>query len=311
MSAYRISAERPPGWDALCEDQACLFGSSGWQAVLEAGFGCDTLYAWNGHGGAAISVFRAGPFRVGYLGFPAGLTVGSGVSRSDIISSLATASFPGKPVCIRSSVSAFGDGEVLPYSSVTNPETAITDLQQWSLRDVSQKARRIRKAEREGLSIERVTDATLGRLIFGIYENTVKSHGGSARYTESYFARLAEHSAADRLVEIRRAIMGADTAGFLVTGRHGDTTYYLHGGTNPGYRKLSPSDLLMADAIRSARDSGCARFNFMASPPKQDSLVRYKEKWGGETRPLQNYTARTGAAYPIFRIVESLYRLLF
>ena len=133
---------------------------------------------------------------------------------------------------------------------------------------------------------------------------------GTARYTERYFTSLAEHSVSNHLVDVRRAVLDTDTAGFLVTGRHADTTYYLHGGTDPGFRNLSPSDLLMADAIRSAREAGCSRFNFMASPPQQDSLVRYKEKWGGETRQLQNYSAKTGVSYPLFRVVESIYRML-
>ena len=102
-----------------------------------------------------------------------------------------------------------------------------------------------------------------------------------------------------------------DVAAFLVTGRHGNTSYYLHGGTELRYRNLSPSDLLMADAIDTARKAGCSCFNFMSSPPKQVSLVRYKEKWGAETRQQKTFTAKLAAIYPLFRASELIHRLVF
>ena len=305
---YKISASRPQDWDDTCQSGCWLFGSALWSSVLEAGFGSETVYAWDGTGGAPITIFSAGPFRVAYLGFPAGETVGSDVSRADIFASLAAADIPNKPTCVRSVVSAFSEPEALPGLSVANPETVIQDLQEWSLGKVAQKARRIRKAVREGLVIDYPQDPGSGIDLYEVYAAVVKGHGGSARYNEAYFRSIVEAATQSDLLDVRVARRGTDLAGFLVTARHGDTAYYLHGGTVPEFRKLSPSDMLMADAIEQARINGCTRFNFMASPPDQDSLVRYKEKWGGNTRLQQTYTAGLRATFPLFRLAESVFQ---
>jgi hypothetical protein len=310
MTSLQFSFERPTGFQTACERDSLLFGSADWLSILEAGFNCRTLFAWDGQGGAAISLFRAGPFSVGYLGFPTGAVVGSGVDRTSIFEGLTNARLPGKPVCLRTVASAFPVLEKLRYTSVANPETAICDLQQWSLKGVSQKARRIRKALREGLRIERAVDEAFGARLYELYAAVIESHGGSARYNEDYFTAAVECSTRSELLDVRIAMRDHDLAGFLVTGRHGGTTYYLHGGTDPRFRALSPSDLLMADAIKEARDRGCDCFNFMASPPDQPTLVRYKEKWGGETRQQNTHTAGMGAMYPLFRVAESLYKRL-
>ena len=161
---------------------------------------------------------------------------------------------------------------------------------------------------REGLRIERIEDPAFGAKLYELYAAVIKSHGGTARYNKDYFTAVVGSSSRSSLLEVRAAMQDDDLAGFLVTGRHGDTSYYLHGGTDPRFRALSPSDLLMADAIEEARNQGCVCFNFMASPPEQTTLVRYKEKWGGETRQQQTYTSGMSAMYPLFRLAETLYK---
>jgi hypothetical protein len=76
MGDFAFSLTPPAGWDAECCATNVVFGSPGWQAMLESSFGCRSIYAWDGMQGAAISVFRAGPFSVGYVGFPAGSVFG-------------------------------------------------------------------------------------------------------------------------------------------------------------------------------------------------------------------------------------------
>jgi lipid II:glycine glycyltransferase (peptidoglycan interpeptide bridge formation enzyme) len=54
-------------------------------------------------------------------------------------------------------------------------------------------------------------------------------------------------------------------------------------------RKYGGSAILFESALHWAQERGGHCFNFMSSPPDQTSLVRYKEKMGGITRPHLTY----------------------
>jgi hypothetical protein len=176
---------------------------------------------------------------------------------------------------------------------------------------VSKNLRRdIRKAQRSDLAVDQTTDPALGPTLFRLYETAVKHHGGSLRYNAGYFRGLLELAGTNSRIRVYTALNDAEIGGFAVVVRHGDIAYYLHGGSRKDLRRLSPSDLILAEAIDDARSAGCNVFNFMASPADQPTLVRYKEKWGGETRELETYTLPASATYPLFRIAESIYRRL-
>lgn len=311
MGEFTFSSSPPHNWRELCENSSAIFSSAAWQQVLESSFGCRTVYAYGEGIGAAITVFKAGPFSIGYLGFPAGGILGDSAALNMILAQLAATSPSPGLTCVRVPVSAFAASFDLEHCCVTNPETAITDLQQWNLMGVSKNLRRdIRKAERSNLNVERTTDATHGPALYSMYESAVKHHGGSLRYNAAYFSGILELAARNQRVNVFIARLDHDIVGFAVIINHGDTAFYIHGGATAETRQLSPSDLILAEAIAAARSAGCNTFNFMASPADQPTLVRYKEKWGAETRSLKTYSVKLSPAYPFFRAAERLYRLI-
>lgn len=308
MTDFSFSTSAPPHWDALCDEKGALFGSRGWQKMLESSFRCRTIYASSKDTGLAITVFTAGPFRIGYAGFPVGNAIGNIDSIAGVFAELRKSGLRVTPVCVRLPVSAFGPTTRLDLPAQTNPETAIIELQDWDLASVSKNLRRdIRKAERSGLLVHETTEAAIGNELFDIYSGTVQRHGGSLRYSANYFRALIELAESRQRLRVFLARSGSDIAGFAVTARHENTTYYLHGGANTAYRQHSPSDLLLSNAILLAKQDGSECFNLMASPFDQPTLVRYKEKWGGETRNLLTYTLALRASYPLFRVAEKLY----
>jgi lipid II:glycine glycyltransferase (peptidoglycan interpeptide bridge formation enzyme) len=311
MAEFRFSTEAPGEWDSRCAESGAVIGTTAWQTMLESSFGCRSVYAWSDDFGAAITVFKAGPFSVGYVGFPAGSFIGNATRMPTMIGRLKSERSIPAMACLRVAISAFGTDPGFDTKGVLNPETAITHLQDWDLMSVSKNLRRdIRKAQRSGLSIDHTTDSSLGPIVYSMYESAVRHHGGSLRYNESYFTQLLEQAERNPAVRCYTAIFESDIAGFAVVVHHGDTAYYLHGGSNSELRRLSPSDLILAEAIDNARTSACKEFNFMASPPDQPMLVKYKEKWGGQTGQLRTVTIRTAASYPLFRAAEYLYSLI-
>lgn len=282
--------------------------------MLENSFPCQTIYGWNPDActGMALTNYRVGPFRIGYLGFPVGGLIGSDVFDMHVLSSWGKEDIPLAPHCLRIPVSAFSDPVNLSLPFKSNPETAIMNLQDWNLNAVSKKLRRdIRKANRSGITISDATLSLEGGVIYRMYRDTVKRHSGSLRYNEAYFSALIALAQNHPGLRCLLAWNDGDIAGFLVAGQHLETTYYLHGGTSAAHRAHSPSDLLLYEAITWGQKQGSDCFNLMTSSTDQPTLIRYKEKWGGITRQHRTYTVPVKASYcSAFRIMESLYSIV-
>ena len=310
MSGFDFRPSPPDGWDDLCEASGALFGSRRWQALLTAGFGCGTLYASDGNSGLAVTVFRAGPFCIGYVGFPAGGVIGQPLDARRVVDIVQDAGAEAGIACARVPVRGNGPAAKAGLSCVETPETAIECLPGWNLGSGASSLRRaVRKARRSGLQVRHITDPADGEHLFDLYAGTVRRHHGSMRYNRAYFAALIELSTSEPRLQVMAATREQVIGGFIVVARQGDVAYYLHGGTRDEFREHSPSDLLFDRAIHEARDSGCTSFNMMASPTDQPSLVRYKEKWGGTTHALRTYTVALRPTYYLFRAAERIHSI--
>lgn len=292
MSDIQVSHMPPGGWEEQCSDEGLLFYSRAWQELLASAFQCRTRYAWDDSADYAMAVatFRAGPFRIGYLGFPIGGLIGKQSPDRAIVSQWRSHRSLFGCHCLRIPASAFNEPVDLKLPSRSNPESAICELQYWSLNNVSKKLRRdLKRAQRTGLQISDAPDSLPGSALYSLYKATVTRNRGSLRYNEKYFAGLLKLLRERDDIRCMIASSEHGMAGFAIFVHHAKTTYYLHGGSEPSQRHLSPSDLLLHEAILWGQSKGCDYFNFMTSSSDQPSLVRYKEKWGAITRPHKTY----------------------
>lgn len=310
MPSLNFTLEQPTYWKARCESHGDFFHSSAWLGLLQQAFGAITLYGSDETRqiGCTLSIFKAGPFRIGYYGFPIGGQLGSQALTADDILSLRQTRLPLRVEILRLAASAFDASAPLDFSYRTNPETAILNLDAWRADDHPKLRHDINRVRRTGIKIESATD---GSLLYSLYAETVRRHGGSLRYNAAYFRALVDLARNCPALHCQVALSGTETIGFLIAVHHGKTAYYLHGATAPQHRKLAPSDLLIHEAIVWAQQRGVTSFNLMTSPAGQASLVRYKEKWGGTTREHRAYELTlkpwSGAA---FRLVERVYGLV-
>lgn len=313
MSLYLFSNNPPEGWHKACKEAGRLFHTPDWQHLLESSFGCRSVYAWDKgrRSGAAFSVFKAGPFRVAYLGFPVGSFLGQPGSYAELLGDWQTQASIPLPACVRVPVSSLDSEPGLKLSAVITPETAITDLPAWRLQSTSTNIRRdLQKADRAGLECTSADSDEDAAALFELYKATIQRNRGSMRYTREYFARLVRlsHSVDNLRVFVARKY--GRVVAFNASALDGSRGCYLHGGIDVAARDDRPGALLMFEAIRWAQESGGESFNFLSSPIGHESLVRYKEKWGGTTRDHFTYTKKLGASYPLFRLAEWLYRAL-
>jgi len=287
----RILKAPPQGWDAYCEGQRSLLQSSAWHQVLVSGFQADVSYLVDGEGTPVSSIvkFRAGPFRIGYTAFPSGRSFRAAPRLpARVLAALGQSASRLDVDVLRLTVSGFDPDAAaakslgLPFHAL--PETAIADLGRWHEDDLPSPVRRnLRKAKREGVRI-RGAEQTDADAVWKLYCGMIDQHGGIRRYTEAYFQALIALAYRSSLLRVRLAEHEGRVVAYFVTALEGDEGIYLHGGLDRAKAKLRPSELMYLDAISWARQMGCSRFSFLSSPADQPELVRFKEKWGGETR---------------------------
>lgn len=313
MSEFILSDDPPDDFETACRADDRLFHSPDWQGLLEQSFGARSIYAWDDNAGcgAAVTVFRAGPFQVGYIGFPVGGAVGGPGDLAALVRTWRDQTAVPVPVCVRIPISSSSDQAHPDLPCVETPETAILDLPSWSLGSTSSNIRRdLKKAEGAGLEVSDVVDVAAAARMFGLYQATIDRQRGSMRYSRRYFERLAGLAGEDDRLRVTVARQADRIVAFNVAARDGTTGYYLHGGIDWSARDLRPGTLLMRNAIEWAQTAGCTSFDLMSSPPGQASLTQYKEKWGGATRIHRTYTQALKSTYSLFKLAERAYRLL-
>ena len=65
-----------------------------------------------------------------------------------------------------------------------------------------------------------------------------------------------------------------------------DTIYYEYGASDPGHQNLGSNQFLLWEIIKFGHAMGAKTFDLGRSHNENDSLVRFKDRWGGERTPL-------------------------
>jgi len=309
MHDFYFSVSPHKEYLGLCDKETSLFHSPAWQEVLTAGFGIETLYGWNKQRqiGCAISIFKTAVFRIGFLGFPGGTIIGNQSLNDEFLQQLQHATYERPLHALRFTPSPFRDKVTLPERTETTRETAVLDLQAWELTNLSSNIRRdVRKGSRSLDLIEAKTTQD-AQIMYQLYQSTIQRKFGQARYSHNYFQALVALSQKSDKIRCILAKTGNEVAGFLGVICSHNTAYYLHGSIAMHLRQLRASDYLLATAMQWAKDEGMEKFDMMASPLNQESLARYKERWGGETE-LQ-YTYNIPIVKPMGQILQSSWQL--
>ncbi len=292
MSSLSLSIAPPQTWHDSGDQEVSFFNSIEWLSLMNKAFNTNLLYLEGKDQGfrAAISIFKAGPFRIGYLGFPITSVLGEGKITNETILQIKKAKIQTGLHLLRIPTSSFQENHDLDLFSNETPESAISDLQSWNEGVLSSAVRRnIRKAKKSGVIISDATEHNLGNIFFRLYTDTVNRNNGSVRYNENYFNSLIDLSQKSPALRCSVAKVDGEFAGYMVVVLDNNVAYYLHGASALEYRQFRPNDLLFSEAITWAKEQGMKTFNFMSSPASQPSLIRYKEKWGAETRVQHVY----------------------
>ncbi|MGH8646203.1 MAG: GNAT family N-acetyltransferase [Gammaproteobacteria bacterium] len=281
----------PPGWKAMVNKRNSLFFDDPWQQLLTRSLGCRPIYFLDcdGQDGFIVQVFHKGPFRIGYVGYPIGGTVmGRAVGKERIDQVLADG-LDRELHVLRIRASAFRPEEGLKNGRA-EPETCLLHLQRFKPEADAKLRRALRRSERFHVSVrEGPGEGSMAPQMHQLYHDMLRRHGGLKRYGLAYFRELSRLATTEHRVRFFFAEKDKKIAGYLVVLWEGDIAYYLHGAVDPECKPYHVTDRLFYTAIEGAKQAGMTSFNLWLSPPDQPSLVRFKEKWGGVTRPHMTY----------------------
>lgn len=137
--------------------------------------------------------------------------------------------------------------------------------------------RKIRKAEREGLSHEQGRSRALLDKFYRLLLLTRRRHTLPPQPFD-WFRNLIT-CLRDRLT-IRVASQGEKPIASIMTLSHKNTLVYKYGCSDASYHNLGGMPFLFWKAIEEAKDLGMQAFDFGRSDTTNQGLIRFKDQWG-------------------------------
>lgn len=139
--------------------------------------------------------------------------------------------------------------------------------------------RKIRKAQKSGVAVERLNDPAQLQEVHSIWEEDAQRQGYVPR-TLRQIRELYDESTARGVGEVLLARVGDEIAAFNFVLHYGIATYYLHGGYREKHSDACANHLLQFEAMQRAMARGSTYYSLAA--PGRGGLLQYKQGFGGE-----------------------------
>jgi CelD/BcsL family acetyltransferase involved in cellulose biosynthesis len=304
-AAPRLAPPEPAAWDALVAGArgATVFHTGAWARLWEAEWPdarWEALTIEDSGGYAAglpALVRRRGPVRVIYS-MPYA-TYGGPIVRKDHPDPAgarrnlleAWARDAARVTTLRAELAWFeGERAELPESlDVSEGFTHVLPLSDdperlW--RGFNPSTRRlVRQADESGLTIRAVEHEEEVRLFHELAVETVRRRGGTPKPLSLYL-RIFRDLGPMGLARYHLVRHGEETvAGSLHFFHEGVATNWLPVSRESRWH-LRPNNFLIARILESLAGAGYLAYNFGASPPDAEGLIRFKEGWGARPRPV-------------------------
>jgi CelD/BcsL family acetyltransferase involved in cellulose biosynthesis len=169
----------------------------------------------------------------------------------------------------------------------------------WSEGVERQRKKRMRRAERMGVTVERTTSPDDVRSYYRVYRSRLEQWGQSLAYPERLFHDLLERGGDS--VRFYAARQGGTFLGGHFNFCYKDTVTSWNGVTSIESHHLQPDTMLYLSCIREACDERFRLYNLGSSLDKQ-SLIDYKESLGGRPHAYGQYRKRSFAGRVVARL---------
>ena len=155
--------------------------------------------------------------------------------------------------------------------------------------------RKIRRAEREGLTYEVGRSELHVQKLYGLLQRTRRRHHLPPQPLH-WFRNVVECVGEDACIRIASK-HGQPVAGIL-TLSHGKKMIYKYGGSDAHFNNLGGMPMLFWKAIQEGKQAGAEELDFGRSECDNTGLIAFKEHWSAERLPL-TYWRYPGIAKPV------------
>ena len=298
MRVVELSPEHEEAYDVFLREcpTALFYHSLRFRDFLVALLGCERRYAIALNGGDVVGALplmaKEGPYgrvlnSLPYFGSNGGLLGADPEARALLAdwyasqhneAGVAAATVIANPLDPGSSPAANFDledsrvGHITPLEGDGPPAELV-------LRVIDGSARRnVQKAARSGVEVDLGDDGM--QLLKRLHCENMAAVGGRAK-APAFFRLVQEHfrRGDDYDVYVAR-VEGQAVAALLVFYFGGTVEYYIP-ATDVEFRPIQPMAAILHRALADAAGRGFRRWNWGGSWPGQDSLIRFKAKWGG------------------------------
>ena len=288
-------------WDEFASRHTDLiFYQSVWSDVLKKGLGGQPLYFYLREGGEIVAglpgvLLNFKIFKILYASIPYGQLIGE-KSYYPTFLELLENEFRRKGIDqIRLTESPFS--ESYPPGSSFKPVSAkctLLDLRGYDREKIwegyKKNIRRdVRKAQRSGITIRSGDFREDVDIFYKLYLASMERNRAMAKYPYHWFETLYEIVTKKGLGAILIAELDEVAIAGVVLIYSASSTHYFHNGSQYEFLKFCPNELLVHFSLEKAIGRGNSFFDFMGSDPNDLSLLRYKEKWGGQSKDVCTY----------------------
>lgn len=147
--------------------------------------------------------------------------------------------------------------------------------------------RNVQKALRSGVEVDVENDGFA--ILEALHTEGMAAIGGRAKSSD-FFARVAQHFRPGDDYNLYIARVGGKEVAALLLFYFGSTVEYYVPATAVASRALQPMAAILRRAMDDAATRGFRRWNWGGSWTEQESLIRFKAKWGGRQQVYRYWT---------------------
>jgi serine/alanine adding enzyme len=288
-------------WDEFASRYTDLiFYQSVWSQVLKEGLGGQPLYFYLKEGGKIVAglpgvLLNFKIFKILYASIPYGHLIGEKSYYSTFLE-LLEKEFRRRGIDqVRLAESPFSESYPPESFESISAKCSLLDLRGFEKKNIwegyrSEVRRAIRKAQKHGLSIRRTTSRKEIEIFYQLYLSSMERNRAMAKYPLQWFYVLFEIMVHQGMADIFFAVKGEEEYAAGVVLVYSPTSiHYLHNGSVEAYLESRPNDMIVDFIIQKGVEEGKTTLDFMGSDPNDLSLLRFKEKWGSQSKDIYTY----------------------
>ena len=292
--------DAPAGWDDLARAQGAFYHESAWTAALHEAFGFAPTYLTARDAAGAIGgilplvTVRSPVGRRRLVSLPFSYAAGPVARDREADAALCAAALELARArgVRRVEIKRVGDA-VAPAGGFTRAARYATyvvptdggERGVWKRLHASSTQRGIRRAEREGVRVDRATGVADWALMADLQADTSHRHGLPAP-PHAFFTRTCRALQSQGLADLYVARTPAgEPAAAIVLWKGARSWIYAFGASRAEQLELRPVHAVLWRALRDALDAGVG-FDLGRAAPEQEGLVQFKVRWGGVPVPL-------------------------